>query len=206
MPNDIGPPASDRFVIGLAVPYALWWAILAIDPVDRSDWLLENLLVALAVPALVWIHRKTPLTRLSYSLCAFFLALHAVGSHYTYSEVPLGDWLKESLDLSRNHFDRVAHAAFGLLLFRPLRELLVHVVGLRGFASYYFPASALVAWSGIYEIVESWVAVLVAEDLGTRFLGSQGDEWDAQKDMTCALVGALVALAVDRVFDRHERA
>lgn len=193
-----GAAASRGFVLTLTALYALLWILLAIEPFDRSDWALENLLVAVVIPTVAILHRRLSLSRISFALIAVFMVLHAFGAHYTYAQVPLGDAMKDSFDLSRNHFDRLVHGAFGLLLYFPLRESYVRGLGLRGAASWYFPAMSLLAWSGCYEVLESWVALIVSPELGAQFLGSQGDEWDAQKDMTCALVGVLVAFGIER--------
>jgi putative membrane protein len=123
-----------------------------------------------------------------------FMLLHAIGGHYTYAQVPLGDWLKDALGLSRNHFDRVVHFSFGLLLMRPMRELgFRNAPHLGRFAKLYFSVAGIGLWSMAYEILEWLVAIIVDPAAGTAYLGTQGDVWDAQKDMACALVGALVA-------------
>lgn len=195
---DFGAAATRGFVLTLSASYALLWILLAIEPFDRSDWALENLLVAVVIPTVAILHRRLSLSRISFSLIAVFMVLHAFGAHYTYAQVPLGDAMKNAFDLSRNHFDRVVHGAFGLLVYFPLREAYVRGLGVRGAASWYFPAMSIVAWSGLYEVLESWVALIVSPELGAQFLGSQGDEWDAQKDMTCALVGVLLAFGIER--------
>jgi putative membrane protein len=143
------------------------------------------------------------LSDLSYILLAVFLTLHAVGAHYTYSQVPLGDWLKDALHLSRNHFDRIVHFAFGLLLAYPVREFLLRAVGVKNFWAYYAPVSAILAFSGFFEIVESWVAMLVSPELGDAYLGTQGDIWDAQKDMTVAFVGAILTMVIAAAVPRR---
>src|SRR5687767_7264444 len=112
-----------RFLHFLAAAYAVVWIITAIRPLDREDWFIENLLVFTAVPVLILTYRRLPLSDASYLLLAIFLALHAVGAHYTYAKVPLGDWMKEALAWDRNHFDRLVHCLFGLLLLVPVREV-----------------------------------------------------------------------------------
>lgn len=173
--------------------YAAVWIITAIRPVDRSDWLIENLLVFIAVPFLALTYRRTPLSDTSYVLIAAFLMLHAVGAHYTYAKVPIGDWMKEPLDLDRNHFDRLVHCSFGLLLLVPVREALMRTASTRGFWSCVLPVAVIIAASGFFEIVEAIVAQIVSPELGTAYLGTQGDEWDAQKDMAVAVVGVVVS-------------
>ena len=165
-----------------------------IDPVKRDDWLLENLLVFAFVGLLIATYRRLPLGDLSCVLLFSFLLLHAVGAHYSYSEVPLGYWAKETFGLSRNHFDRLVHFSFGLLLLQPAREVLKRVAGVRGFWSWCLPMTLVVSLSGLFEIVEAVVAWNVKPELGIAYLGTQGDVWDAQTDM--ALAFACDALAI----------
>ncbi len=140
-------------------------------------------------------YRRFQFSRLSYCLIALFLTLHAIGAHYTYAEVPFGYWLKEVFALSRNPFDRMVHFAYGALLAYPFREWLVRLAKVEGVWSYYFPVSAILAQSALFEVIEAVVAVLVSPELGTLYLGTQGDEWDAQKDMAAALAGAVLAMS-----------
>lgn len=176
----------------LLVWYVMWWSFLAIDPLDRKDWALENVLALALVGALIATHRRFRFSSLSYLLITLFMTLHAVGAHYTYAEVPLGFWLKDILSLSRNPFDRIVHFAFGLLLVYPLKELLMRTGRVRGFWSVHLPISGILAQSGLFELVEALVAQIVSPDLGAAYLGTQGDEWDAHKDMAAALTGALL--------------
>jgi putative membrane protein len=169
---------------------------MAVSPVDRSDWLLENLLALSLFAALLITYRWFQFSNLSYLLIALFMTLHAIGAHYTYSKVPFGFWLKEAFDLSRNHFDRIVHFAFGLLLAYPVREMLIRLAGVRGFWTYYMPISMMLALSAFFEVLESWVAQIVNPELGNAYLGTQGDVWDAQKDMTVAFGGALLTVLI----------
>ncbi len=179
---------------GLLLCYGLLWTWLAIGPVNRRDWLLENLLAFALVLLLTLTYRRFQLSTLSYCLMTFFMTLHAVGAHYTYAEVPLGFWLQDLWSLSRNPFDRIVHFAYGALLAYPVREILMRLAGVRGLWSYSLSASSILAQSGLFEIIESIVAALVSPDLGNAYLGTQGDEWDAQKDMAAALGGAALAM------------
>ena len=180
--------------------YVIWWSFLAIDPLDRKDWALENMLALVMVGTLIATHRRFRFSFVSYLLITLFMTLHAVGAHYTYAEVPLGFWLKEILSLSRNPFDRIVHFAFGLLLVYPLKELLIRTGGVHGFWSVYLPISGILAQSGFFELVEALVAQAVNPELGAAYLGTQGDEWDAQKDMASALAGAVLMAIVMRLF------
>ena len=177
----------------LAAFTAVWtWA--AIEPRYPHDWLLENYLVFIFVPVVLLTARHFRLSRLSYTLITAFMALHVVGSHYTYAEVPFGYTLQHWFDAERNMYDRLVHFCFGLLLAYPVREVFLRLAKTRGIWGYWFPVELALAFSALYEIIEWGVAVRVAPSAGLAFLGAQGDVWDAQKDMLLAAVGATVAM------------
>jgi putative membrane protein len=185
--------AGTRFVRILAGCYAVWWILLAIHPVDRGDWFLENLLVFVTAAVLVLTYRKFQFSNLSYALFALFLALHAVGAHYTYAKVPAGFWMADLLELNRNHFDRVIHFAFGVLLVYPMQDLLKRAAGVRAKWVPWLALAIIIAMSSFFEILEAIIAQIVHPDLGTAYLGTQGDIWDAQKDMVAAILGGILA-------------
>jgi putative membrane protein len=180
----------------LVAGYAVLWLLAAVSPYDRFDWFLENLLVFLWVPVLVLSYRRTPLSNLAYALIAAFLSLHTLGSHYTYSLAPPGFWIQEAMELDRNHYDRMVHFSFGLLLFTPLREAVSRSAGLRGYWTLTLPLAVNMAFSSLYEILEWAVARIVSPETGLAFLGTQGDVFDAQKDTALAAVGAAIAAAL----------
>jgi len=196
----------NRLLQALVLWYTFFWIWMAVAPKDRSDWLLENLLVFLAVPALVLTYRRFPLSNLSYLLIVAFLTLHAIGAHFTYEHVPIGYWVKAWLNLSRNHFDRLVHFSFGLLLAYPIREVFLRVAQVRGFWAYYLPLDVTLAFSALFEIIEGWIARMTSPELGAAYLGTQGDIWDAQKDMTAALVGASICMILTAAIPKIRRA
>lgn len=185
---------TNRLLQGLIVWYLSFWVLMAVAPRDRSDWLLENLLVFIVAGFLLATYRAFPLSNLSYLLITIFLTLHAVGAHYTYEHAAPGYWLKDLLGLKRNHFDRLVHFAFGLLLTYPLWESLQRVVKASRFWLYFLPFAIVLAASSFFEKLEFIVAQIVSPELGTAYLGTQGDVWDAQKDMMAAMLGALLCL------------
>ena len=192
----------DRYLAALAAVFAIEWLVLAIEPLDRKDWALENALVVVAIAVLVLTYRRLRFSRLSYTLVFVFLCLHEIGAHYTYSEVPYDRWfaavtgqtLNELLGLERNHFDRLVHFLYGLLLAYPIREVFLRVADVRGFWGYFLPLDLTASTSMIFELFEWVAAESVGGDLGMAYLGTQGDVWDAHKDMALASFGALVAM------------
>jgi putative membrane protein len=195
-----------RLLQGLAAWYGLVWIVLAIAPLDRHDWMLENILVVLGVALLIGTYRAFPLSDLSYVLITVFMTLHTLGAHWTYAQVPFGFWMERVMGLARNPFDRLVHCAFGLLLAYPIREVFLRVANARGFWAYYLPLDVTLAFSALYEIMEMVVATLVAPGTGDAWLGTQGDVWDAQKDMAMAALGALVCMTVTAIVRRLRRA
>ena len=194
--------AGNRVLQALAAVYGAVWLAMAIAPADRFDWFLENLLVFAFVGLLAATYRVFPLSDLSYLLITFFLSLHAVGAHYTYSESPMGFWLQEAWSLERNHYDRLVHFIFGLLFSYPLREVFLRGTGISGPWSYALSQTAVMSLSSVYEILEWAVAEIVDPEAAFAFLGTQGDVFDAQKDSALAAAGAMIGLAITAVLSR----
>ena len=174
--------------------YLIFWAALSRAPLDPGNWVLASILPLTFVGVLVFGRRALPLSSVSYALIAGFLALHTVGAHYTYSEVPLGHWLQAALALDRNDFDRVVHFAFGLCLTYPLLEVSGRLIRVRGLLLFYLVFMTQLALAGAWEMIEAVVAQVARPDLGIAFVGAQGDPWDAQHDMLAATLGTVVAL------------
>ena len=194
--NFVRVSTQRKLVLGLVTGCAAAWFIAAVHPVDRQAWMLENLLLIIFGAILSLSCRRLKFSSASHVFIALFVLIHIVGAHYTYSQMPLGLWAKDYFGLSRNHYDRVAHGAFGLLLSFPIRELLLRFGGIRGAWGYLFPPTLILAVSGIFEILESIVAESVAPGKGVNWLGGQGDVWDAQNDMLAAFVCAVIMMSI----------
>lgn len=209
----MNPFARRLYLRVLAVVYAVLWVALAIAPYDRSDWLLENALVLLLGVVLVTTRRWFAFSRVSYTLIFGFLCLHVVGAHYTYSRVPYdeawraltGHSLNALLGWERNNFDRVVHFSYGLLLAYPIREIFLRVVEVRGIWGYLLPLDVALSTSALYELLEWGAAVYLGGELGVAYLGTQGDIWDAQKDMALAATGASIAMLATMLANRGMR-
>lgn len=192
----IRPFRSNRVLHGLLLWLVLLWIITAINPLFPSDWLLENLLVFIYAILLTATYRRFAFSNLSYGLFTLFLSLHLVGAHYTYAETPFGFWLQDLFDLERNHYDRIVHFSFGLLMAYPMQEILLRKSGLNRAWSYFIAINCIMAFSAFYEVLEIIAAAIVSPELGDAYLGTQGDEWDAQKDALLAFIGAVIAMLV----------
>lgn len=194
-----------RFISGVGLAYAAFWLLLAIAPRYRSDWALENVVVAIAILILAISWRWYVFSKTSYVLMALFLSLHAIGSHYTYSLVPYDAFFEKLTGRSingifgweRNHYDRLIHFLYGLLMLFPYREAFLHFARVKWPPwSYLIPFSLILATSLVYEMIEWAAASVFGGDLGMAYLGTQGDVWDAQKDSFFAMIGALIATGV----------
>ena len=188
-------------LLGLVL-LGLGWS--ATGPADRFTWFMEVLPVLGALPLLALTARRFPLTPLVY----VFIALHAfilmTGGRYTYANVPLGDWVRDLLGLSRNPYDRLGHLAQGFVPALVVREFLLRRSPLRpGGLLVFLVFSVCLAISALYELLEWWTALATGEG-ASAFLGTQGDVWDTQWDMCLAGCGALVAqLLLSRLQDRQ---
>ncbi len=174
----------------------MFWVYTGLTTPDLENWLLENTLTLSMVILLMAFYNILRLSDTSYTLIFLFLLLHVYGSQYQYPETPFGEWLKEYLSLQRNHYDRLVHFGFGLLLAYPMHEVLVSGFRVRSLTSYLLPAEFTLSLSALYELVEWLVADVAYESTaqGMAYLGMQGDIWDAQKDMALAFTGALLAM------------
>lgn len=172
--------------------YLIFWSFLAINPFDRFTWFLENILVAIFVPVLAFSYTRFKLSNLSYGLITAFLILHAIGSYYTYSEVPFVSSFF-SMNFGRDHYDRLVHFTFGLLMSYPLLE----VMRRSGVKRYYYATlAAMLSFSMFYELAEFGAARIFSPDDIGYFIGAQGDKFDSLKDIAMAALGVLTALAI----------
>ena len=198
------PISHRKYLLILGVVFGVFWCALAIRPWYRADWAVENILVVLFVIAVAVFYRRVLFSRLSYTLIFLFFCLHAVGAHHTYAQVPYDVWFQKLtgrtfnslVGWERNNFDRVIHFLYGFLLAYPIREIFLRVANVRGFWGYFLPLDLTLSSSALFEIIEWGAAEVLGGDLGAAYLGTQGDIWDAHKDMTLAGFGALLAMLI----------
>lgn len=172
------------------------WTNSYLGTSDISNWLLENTLVFLFLGFLIWTHRRYQFSDLSLLLICIYLCLHVYGSKYTYAENPLGFWLQDQLNWSRNHYDRIVHFAFGFLLAYPMREMFLKWLRYPRWVSWLLPVEITLSIGSLYELIEWAVADIFFPTQGDSYLGTQGDIWDAQKDIFLAVLGAIVATTI----------
>ena len=198
------PKAHLRYDLTLLMLFVLIVVVSGYSPRSRVDWALENQLVLFLVGTLVAVSGRFRLSAVSLSLVFVFLCIHELGSHYTYAKVPYDQWcsaltgvsLDKALGLHRNHFDRLVHLSYGLLMAYPIREVLVRLTPLRGFWLMFMALNIILSTSAIYELVEWIGGAYLGDDTSRAFIGAQNDPWDSQKDMAMAVAGAFVSECV----------
>ena len=202
--------SASHFPRLMMVVFSLQFIYLALDPVSREDWLLENVLVLVLIILVLLNHARYHLSRSSWVLLLLFLMIHEVGAHFTYAAVPydelfsswLGFRLNDWMGWERNHFDRLAHFSYGLLLVIPIQELCRQVSRSAGPWTAFVAFNLVMSTSMLFEWGAAW---LFGGDLGIAYLGTQGDVWDAQKDMVLSILGASLALLLRFIWHAVQR-
>ena len=202
------PIRTNYWLISFIVVFLAVWISSLIGTTDVSNWMLENTLVFGFLGFLLITSRKYQFSDLSFLLICIYLCLHVYGSKYTYAENPLGFWLQDQFDWSRNHYDRIVHFSFGFLLAYPMREMFLKWLKYPRWVAWLLPIELTLSVSAFYELIEWAVADLFFTAHGDSYLGTQGDIWDAQKDIFLAFCGAIIATTivslVKKIFRIHE--
>ncbi len=193
MRNFLENSTDKSFFSILLIIFSVFFVWSAIDPFDRFTWFLEVMPAIIGLVVLVITHPRFPLTRFTICLILIHAIILLIGGHYTYAEVPLFNWIKEALDLSRNHYDRLGHLAQGFFPAIIAREILLRKSPLEpGKWLFFLVVCICLSISVFYEFIEWWVALGTGES-ADAFLGTQGDVWDTQWDMALAGTGAILA-------------
>jgi putative membrane protein len=184
--------------------FVLFWLALAINPVHPGIWAMENLLVAVIFPVVLWLDSKYNFNNGTYLILTAFVILHLFGAHFTYEKMSYFTWFSEWQGWQRNYYDQVIHFLFGLMVFVPFFEIFYHQ-GISRNLSYLIAFLFIGAISAWYEVIE-WLAMVIfcREQDCVQFI-TQGDVWDAQKDMAYAFIGTVIALLLHRFLSRDGR-
>jgi len=176
----------------LAFFFVLFFILLGINPVDRDVWIVEVVPIVTVYLILVFSYSKFAFSNVSYTLMALWLFWHTIGGHYTFANVPFG-FITDLFDFQRNHFDRVGHFIIGFYAY-PVAEFLIRKKYTNPFIASLFGLFVIMSIAASYEMIEWGYAVIDGGEAGIEFLGSQGDIWDAQKDMLADTLGAIASL------------
>lgn len=172
------------------------WANSIMGTTDMANWIIENTLTVISLIFLISTYRAFKFSNFSYLLLCIFLCMHVYGSKYTYAENPLGFYFQDIFNSPRNQYDRLVHFSFGLLLFYPMWECFSKWLNLPKSIALSLPTLLVVSVGAIYEIIEWLVADIFFAEQGISYLGTQGDIWDAQKDMAVAFAGVCIATVI----------
>lgn len=176
--------------------FVIVWSNSFIGTTDVSNWFIENTLTVISLLFLIFSLKKYRFSNFSYLLICIFLCLHVYGSKYTYAENTFGFWLQDVFGSPRNQYDRLVHFSFGFLLYYPMQECFLNWLKYPQRIAFLLPIVTILSVSGLYEIIEWLVADVFFVEQGISYLGTQGDIWDAQKDMAMAFLGAILAFLI----------
>jgi len=194
---------NHTFPLILLGAYLVLFIVLAFNPVDRSTWWVENLTVWIIVAVLGILYcRGIRFSNTAYALMSVLIFLHTIGGHYTFAKVPF-DWVTDTFDFERNHFDRLAHFSVGFYAYAVAEWLWVKGLVNNRFILFTYPVFVIMAVAAGYELVEWIFAITANPEAGIAYLGSQGDIWDAQKDMLADTLGAITAVTL--FFSIHKK-
>lgn len=182
--------------------FFICWIGTFINTTNKANWYTENALTIIFLVLLTSTYRKFRFSDLSYTLFFIYILLHIYGAEYTYAENPFGYWLKDVLHLERNHYDRIVHFNFGFMLAYPMRDYFKNHFEWPNWVCWILPIEITLSFSAAYELVEWLVADIFFPSEGTAYLGTQGDVWDAQKDMGLAFSGAVLAMILFKIFKK----
>lgn len=195
---------NKKVFLTLLALYGVLFLWLAFDPVDRTTWLVENLTVWIILGILVGLYlRGRVFSRVAYLLMFVLIYLHTIGGHYTFALVPF-DWFTQFFGFERNHFDRIAHFSVGFYAYAMIELMARNKVTTSRFILYTYPVFAIATIAMSYELVEWIYAALANPEAGIAYLGSQGDIWDAQKDMLADTLGAIVAVVIYALVQKND--
>ncbi len=186
--------AKNNLLKGYLITFLLVWLYTFIGTTDYANWWIENMLTILFLIIVIFTYKKFQFSDLSYTMLWIYILLHIYGAMYTYAENPFGYWLKDTLHQDRNQYDRIVHFCFGLLLTYPMRDYFSNWFSWPAWVCWVLPVEITLSFSAFYELIEWLVADIFFPAEGVAYLGTQGDVWDAQKDMALACSGAVVAM------------
>ncbi len=190
------PFLKNQLMLVCTALFLTLWVSTLVGTTDLKNWFMENALVFIFLGYLIITYKKYQLSDLSYLLIFIYLCLHIYGAMYTYAENPFGYWLQDTFHTSRNHYDRIVHFSFGFLLAYPMREVFLNRFKFPSWVAWALPIEITLSISAFYELIEWAVADLLFPAQGDAYLGTQGDIWDAQKDICLAFVGAILATTI----------
>lgn len=192
--------ASNKLLQIYCVLFFILWLSTLIGTTDITNWFFENTLVFVFLTILALTYNRFSFSDISYTFIFVYLCLHIYGATYTYAENPFGYWLKDVFHFERNHYDRIVHFSFGFMLAYPMRDFFINQMKFPTWVGWLLPIEITLSFSCLYELIEWAVADIFFPAQGVAYLGTQGDVWDAQKDMFMAFCGAVCITIIVKIF------
>lgn len=197
------PVQTNKFIWALAGLFLIYWIYGWYNCLILEDWILENLLVIICLSLLVFTRKWHRLSDLSYFCIFCFVMLHVYGAFYAYTQNALGGWLQERFHLWRNPYDRIVHFSFGFFMAYPFRDILINRFGVTGRRAWLLPIEISFSLGTIFEMIEWGVAEFTSPETGETYVATQGDVWDAHKDIALAAVGAATSMLIVYLFKKR---
>jgi putative membrane protein len=198
-------PVTNKFLWLLAALLLTYWIYGWFYCIDLQDWIVENLLVVICLSLLFFSRKWHQLSDLSYFCIFLFVLLHLYGAFYAYTQNALGAWLQSTFELWRNPYDRIVHFSFGLLMAYPFRELLLNKFKVSSRVSWLLPIEIAFSFGTLFELIEWGVSVVTTKETGETYVATQGDVWDAHKDILLAAIGAAITMLIIYMIHRRKK-
>ncbi len=190
------PFKQNYLLISFIIAFLIFWLSTLVGTTDIKNWIMENTLVVIFLSIMALTYKKFTFSDLTYTFIFVYLSLHIYGAMYTYAENPFGYWMKDYFHFERNHYDRIVHFSFGFMLAYPMRDFFLNKMQFPNWVGWLLPIEITLSFSCLYELIEWAVADVFFPEQGIAYLGTQGDIWDAQKDMFMAFTGAVMITVI----------
>jgi len=188
----------------LSMLFISYWIYGWYNCIDQKDWIIENILVVLCLSVLIASRKWHRFSDLSY-LCIFlFIMFHLYGAFYAYTQNAFGSWLQNTFQLWRNPYDRIVHFSFGLFMAYPFRELLINKFKVSTKTSWLLPIEIAFSFGTLFELIEWGVSEVTTKETGETYVATQGDVWDAHKDILLAAIGAAICMLTTYILSRKK--
>jgi len=198
-------PVTNKFLWLLAALFLTYWIYGWIYCIDLQDWIVENLLVVICLSILFFSRKWHQFSDLSYFCIFLFVLLHLYGAFYAYTQNALGALLQSKFELWRNPYDRIVHFSFGLFMAYPFRELLLNKFKVSPRVSWLLPIEIAFSFGALFELIEWGVSVVTTKKTGETYVATQGDVWDAHKDILLAAIGAAITMLFTYMMHRRKK-
>ncbi len=179
--------------------FSIVWCLFYYNCIDVKDWFIENILVFIILIGLIFTYKKNPFSTVSYLCILAFAILHIYGAQYAYTQNPVGKWLQQSFHLLRNPYDRIVHFSFGFCLLIPIKEVLINQFETKRKYIHLLTVNVILSLATIFELIEWTVAEVTTKKTGETYVATQGDVWDAHKDIVMAVIGAIITILILKI-------